>query len=220
MILPVRPHYLFDKVPFADRMVSIPVPLRQVGSPSLLETFLLIAVGKIIRPERIFEIGTFAGQTTRNLARNFPQAEVVTLDLDAKRSGLKQEGVLLPPKENRIVAIEGHSMNFNFSTWHGSCDLVFIDGGHDFATVKSDTENAWKLLRHPMRKITVSAQGVPQEPVAFAHGIVWHDYANPHFADVTKYLLERKEPIFHVLDTQLAVYLDEPANATKEEISK
>lgn len=195
MILPIRPHYLFDKVPLKHNMVTVPLPLRQAGSPSLLETYLLLAVGRIVQPQRIFEIGTFLGQTARNLARNFPEAEVLTLDVDAKRSGLKKDG--------RIVPLEGHSMNFDFSPWHGSCDLVFIDGGHDYATVKADTLNAMKLLRSAPPPVTVA---VPQ-------AIVWHDYANPQFADVTKYLLSRAGPILHVLETQIAVYFSYPVGS-------
>lgn len=191
-MLPCRPHYLFDQVAADDRMVSIPIPLRQVGTPNLLETFLLMAIGKIVKAKRIFEIGTFAGQTTRHLAANFPNAEILTLDLDATRSGLPRQGQgqLQNVRGDQITALQGHSMQFDFSPWYESCEMVFIDGGHDYETVKADTETAFKLVNAPRLKCA----------------IVWHDYENPRFPGLTKYLQERPEAILHVLDSQIAVY--------------
>ncbi len=176
MILPVRPHYIFDKT--AGSLVTIPIPERQVGSPSLLETFLIIGVGLIVEPDFIFEIGTFGGQTAKNLARHFI-IPVITLDLDQSRAGdLSEYGV---------TQKVGHSIQFDFSPWYGKCGLVFVDGGHDYDTVKSDTQNALKLL---------TPDGA----------IVWHDYGNILFPDVTRYLQELNLPILHVGDTQLAIY--------------
>ncbi len=189
MILPVRPHFLFDQVKEEDRLISIPLPERNSGSPSLLETYLLMAVGKIVRPKRIFEIGTYTGQTTRNLSRNFPEAEIFTLDLDPFHAEIPAASY---PSVTRMQA---HSMQFDFTPWYGTCGLVFVDGGHDYATVKADTETALKLLLAPH-------SSVPFGPSA----IVWHDYGNVQFPDVTKYLLSVNLSIHHVLDTQIAVF--------------
>lgn len=184
MLLPVRPHVIFGKVPPERQAVTIPIPsIRNSGSPTLLETYLLIAAGKIVQPERIFEIGTFLGLTTRNLARNFPEAWILTLDLDQSRAGLPRNG------EGRITALEGHSMQFDFGPYEASCDLVFVDGGHDYASVQADTVKAFDLIKQP-------------GPAA----IVWHDCGNSVCPGVAQALQERPEPIWHVDESQIAVY--------------
>lgn len=183
MILPVRPSFLFDQVK-EDRIVTMPFPARQSGSPSLLETFVLLAAGKIVKPKRIFEIGTFTGQTAFALNENFPDAEIFTLDLDPDHSDELLKGY---PEVKRL---QGHSMQFNFAHWYGTCDLVFIDGGHDYETVKADTGTASRLLRP-------------------AGAIVWHDFANPAYPGVKRYLEESGLPVFHVEDTQMAVYFSQ-----------
>jgi hypothetical protein len=44
MILPVRPHFIFDLIPPEARQAFIiPVPCRESGSPTMLEWALLIA---------------------------------------------------------------------------------------------------------------------------------------------------------------------------------
>lgn len=183
MILPVRPHFIFDQIN-EDRSVTIPIPERNAGSPSLLETYVLIAVGKIVKPKRIFEIGTFQGQTTRNLSANFPHAEVFTLDLDVSRTA----GITLS-EGAPVHRLLGHSMSFNFCPYFVSCELIFVDGGHDYETVKSDSQNALKLR----------CSGATS-------AIVWHDYGHPLFPGVTQALNELDLPILHVGDTQMCVY--------------
>jgi predicted O-methyltransferase YrrM len=59
---------------------------------STLETVILIAAMKIVNAERIFEIGTFTGSTTLNLALNLNGGKIFTLDLDeASAQNLAQD---------------------------------------------------------------------------------------------------------------------------------
>jgi predicted O-methyltransferase YrrM len=68
-----------------------------------------------------------------------------------------------------------------------SYDFILIDGGHDFATIKKDTENAFELAK--------------ENAV-----IVWHDYRSTIHGDVTKYLdsICNAHDIVHVQSTMLA----------------
>ena len=194
MILPVRPHFLFDLLlPDNQREeFIIPVPARSSDSPTILEQCLLIAAGRIagVEGERgVFEFGTYKGATALMLSANFgPQAHagawVRTLDLDPRQSdGLLTRGM-------GIERLQGHSVAFDFSPYYGTSALVFIDGGHDWPTVISDQQNALTLLpgSHP---------GV----------IVWHDYSDD-WPGVQKAVEEfaREGRVYHIEDTKLAVH--------------
>ncbi len=191
MLYPIRPHYLFGQVPPENLIVSLPIPaVRNSGSPTLLETFILLAAGRIVNPKRIFEIGTFRGLTTLILAANFPEADILTLDIDHSQSGLlDSDPNRTPPEYSQIIKLKGHSMQFDFEPYYGMIDLVFVDGGHDYDTVKADSETALKLI-NPAAK----------------SAIVWHDCGHPNCPGVAQALRERPEPIFHVEESQMAVY--------------
>ncbi len=179
---------IFSKVPPETPLITIPIPIvRNSGSPNLLETFLLLAAGRIVNPKRIFEIGTFRGLTTRILAANFPESAIYTLDLDQSHSVLPSR--LLPGNGRQIIPLEGHSMSFDFAAWEGTCGLVFVDGGHDYTTVAADTQQAFDMLQCP-------------GPSA----IVWHDCGNSQCPGVAQALQERPEAIYQVEESQIAIY--------------
>ena len=58
----------------------------------------------------------------------------------------------------KIQQLVGDSASFDFSPYHGTVDLVFVDGSHAYPYVRNDTEVAFQLLK--------SEGGT----------IVWHDY--------------------------------------------
>jgi predicted O-methyltransferase YrrM len=126
-------------------------------------------------PAHIFEIGTFDGRTTLNLAINSPESRIDTLDLpasdsarseapldrhevkyaDKPRSGARYIGT---DAEGRINQLYGDSGTFDFSSWYGKVDLIFIDGSHAYQYVINDSLHAIRMLS--------DSGGV----------IVWHDY--------------------------------------------
>ena len=73
----------------------------------------------------------------------------------------------------------------------GKFQMIFIDGNHKLRYVKSDTEKSFKMLA--------------QEPSC----IVWHDYRNPEFPELTSYIdsLADSKKIYHIEDTMLAFHL-------------
>ncbi|MBS4051240.1 MAG: class I SAM-dependent methyltransferase [Methylomonas sp.] len=126
----------------------------------------------------LFEIGTFDGRTTLNLAFSSPEnCKVFTLDLkkemlteynldngekryvDKESSGER----IKPYKDsNNLIAkkieqIYDDSATFDFSTFYDTCSLVFVDGSHVYDYVLSDSLNAIKMVNNG---------GV----------ILWHDY--------------------------------------------
>ena len=163
----IRPYKLFTLIeaPPSERVVQTALPSRRgAGGVNLLEMFLINAASRVVQAKRVFEIGTFLGNTTLNLALNIPDdGAVYSLDLDEQHAGdAKQDLADVPlteihltckssldfagsPVERKIKPVIGNSTTFDYSPWNGSIDLVFIDGGHDFATVKSDSENALEM---------------------------------------------------------------------------
>jgi len=126
----------------------------------------------------IFEIGTFDGRTTINLAfSSLSNCRVFTLDLKPEmetvyalengekhivEKGVSGERIERYQKSNASVATKihqlyGDSAHFDFSPYYNSCSLVFVDGSHAYDYVCSDTKEAIKLVKKG---------GI----------IIWHDY--------------------------------------------
>lgn len=58
---------------------------------------------------------------------------------------------------SHVTQLFGDTMTFDYSPWHGKVGLCFVDAGHSYEYVKSDTENAFRML-------------------ADDGTIVWHDF--------------------------------------------
>jgi predicted O-methyltransferase YrrM len=159
-----------------SRKIRFLEPEKRNGNirPSELAVLCHFAAG--CRPGRaLFEIGTFDGRTTLNLAANSPQNNpVYTLDLppdaDAQtKSSLDSGEVHLTkaasrprrfensPYARNITQLWGDSTKFDFTPYHGKCGLVFVDGSHAYDNVISDSRAALEM---------VAPGGV----------VVWHDY--------------------------------------------
>jgi hypothetical protein len=222
----IRPYRIFTLVdaPPSDRAAKVQIPPRRAaGGVTLLETFVMAASLRIVAAARVFEFGTFFGSTTLNLALNIPDnGEVFTLDLgedgasDAEqdpadvqftrthlesRNNLDFKGSAVSGK---ITMLTGDSTKFDFTRWVDSIDLVFIDGGHDLATVKSDTENALRIARKDLPSC-----------------ILWHDYQNADYPDLASYLekLSQRMEIFHIGDTMLCVWFNDPNGSIRSRLS-
>lgn len=179
------------------------------GNVNLTELAVLNGLCRTYRPKEIFEIGTFDGRTTLNLALN-SDANVHTLDLPAEELdssdvvGADRRYVEKPssgarftspphnalPCVKRIGQLLGDSAKFDFSPWHGKMDFVFVDGAHTHDFVVNDSQVALKLLN-------------PKGGV-----IVWHDYGVwPDVAKALQELTEEKPdlPLVNVKGTSLAV---------------
>jgi predicted O-methyltransferase YrrM len=166
---------------------------------------VLCAIGKLLDCRTIFEIGTYLGQTSWLLARNNPQASIFTLDLPGAEAarGLKDQltdpeyfvewnrGIRFrgTPEASRISQLFGDSATFDFSPYKGQMDLVFIDGSHSEAYVRSDTQAAFAML---------SERGT----------IVWDDYLYYPgiYRVVTELARKLDPPVFHIVGTRLAIY--------------
>ena len=180
------------------------------GNVSVEELCKLCLIVAWMRPRRILEIGTFNGMTTLQLALNAPDDCVVyTLDLPEgalaeglndidsvvarharDRFGTSTGSYFAARKDVRIRQLLGDSASFDYpGAIDGPVDVVFIDGAHDAAHKRIDTEAALSLL---------TPGGV----------ILWHNFADIVNPDVTAFLYELAEnyPVVHLKNTLLAIY--------------
>lgn len=178
--------------------VQIADPISVDGNTTTLEQYVFAALVERHRPKTLFEVGTFDGRTTLNLAVSAgPEAKLFTLDLppqqladtkldvhpedvkyiDKKESGARFKGT---PQEKQIEQLWGDSATFDFTPYAESIDFVFIDGSHAYDYVLNDSNRAWGMTH---------AGSV----------ILWHDYAN--WDDVTRALdhLRRTDARFESL---------------------
>jgi predicted O-methyltransferase YrrM len=99
----------------------------------------------------------------------------------------------LPERDRaRLTMLRGDSTNLDVAGkgYAGAFDLVFIDGGHDTATITSDTEKALEMI---------GGDGV----------VVWHDYNSSIHSDVTDFMagFSKDQLVLHVQSTMFAVLL-------------
>ena len=99
--------------------------------------------------------------------------------------------------------LAGNSVCFDFGPWSNSIDLVFVDGGHDLATVKADTDHSFEIAVKSKKSC-----------------ILWHDYHNADYPDLTAYLdeLSAKRRIYHIQDTMTCVWFNDPTGEISQRL--
>jgi hypothetical protein len=195
------------------------LPPIEIGSITLVDQVVLVLLAKIVKPRKIIEIGTYKGFTTRLFIENTPEdCDVVSIDLPKgltahlaetdersalssaeknddylrKRQEIDGEAYLASITEaqrKRLTLVKEDSTTINFNEAFQSAEMIFIDGGHEHQIVRSDTENAFGIVK----------RGV----------IVWHDYNSKIHGDVTEYLAEfsKSQVVFHVANSLVAFAL-------------
>ena len=205
-------------LPENENLVVDLVDSRQNYGEILPEEVVAICkLARSVQPKRIFEFGTFRGGTTLRLAAN-TEAEIFTFDLPPQGhpdfSDQRMDdpdldvypetpGVrfLNTPYAQRIHQIYGDSQAFDFSTYFGTMDFVFVDACHHFEFALRDSMNAFKMIRP-------------------GGTIVWHDYAEwaPGVMRALKTVCQRY-PLFHISGTSLVVYNGEKDVGAGDKIS-
>jgi hypothetical protein len=138
------------------------IDLDQInGNTTLLEQLVILSIAKHRKCKRVFELGTFDGKTSANIATNLGEdAEILTIDLPADQLdcaalpiGVHDVAFIVKGKiggkisrPDNIIQLYGDTARFDFSSWYGSCDLVFVDACHEYGYVLNDSKVALKLL--------------------------------------------------------------------------
>lgn len=188
-------------------------PPIEIGSITLVDQIVLLSLTELITPKSIVEVGTYLGYTTSLFAMN-TNSKIYSIDLpksdNTENLSFEKSKILIDGDHNddflrkkqfddgeiyikelstelqsKISLIKADSTKIDFSNEFSNCEFCFIDGGHETAIVKSDTENARACM----------SSGV----------IVWHDYGSNIHNDVTSYLKTQKDrKIFHVIGSLCA----------------
>lgn len=186
------------------------LPRPTGGGVTALESCLLVALLRAVRPASVFEFGTYLGDTTRLLARNFatPGGVVYTLDLDSIE-GVEFEGdgatlagrsMAAQPSFSgpgaKVVQLLGDSHALDPAPYENRIGLVFVDGNHALRYVERDSANALRMV-----------------PGSGPAAIVWHDYGNPEYPENTRYLdaLSERLPLMQIEETLLVLRLQDLA---------
>ncbi|MDD5103149.1 MAG: class I SAM-dependent methyltransferase [Candidatus Peribacteraceae bacterium] len=197
-------------LPLTDPRLGLGTPFTltyeaKKGNTSLLEEYVLLSLIRSCGVQSFFEFGTYLGQTSYLLAKNFPLLRIHTLDLPASEvdktsipiSAGERRYVEKPvigakflgtPEQERITQLTGDSATFDYSPFEQSMDCVFVDGCHDYDYVKNDTLHARRLIKE---------KGM----------ILWHDYLT--YESVSRFLNElgRELPLYHVPGTSFVIFL-------------
>ncbi len=205
----IRPHQLFNLVQtssYEARLVKIVLPDQR--APIMLDTAVLLALAKLVTPRIYFEFGTYLGVQLLNVIANLPlSARAYTLDLDDTSAGkakqhendrpltlehLKSQDKLAfahSSYESQVTRLYGDSNTFDFSPFVRRVDMIFVDGGHDLRTLRSDTENSFRMLS--------------DDHVAC---IAWHDYGNSIYPHLKQYIdgISETRDMFFVEESMVA----------------
>ena len=194
---------VFPGIESADVQMVRSFDREPLLSMSASEVVALGAMVRILKPERILEIGTFEGNTTVNLAANAPPgARVFTLDLPPDWGG--QFGLGVPDIHdnaavghhtgrqfkgsqyaNKVTQLWGDSAEFDWDEF-SPFDFILIDGCHTYEYAVADTRNALRVVR---------PGGV----------IVWHDYGMLEDVSLAVDEIAERMKVHAIRGTRLAV---------------
>jgi len=192
---------LLDLVPDFRETVS-PIAFLEGGSP-VLDLGLLKALARRVPDCRYFEIGSWRGESVANVAAVARECFALSLSDEAMLAGgwgqpFVDTARFFSQGLSNVTHLSHDSRTFDFTPYHGAVDLVFVDGDHTYEGVRSDTVNAFRLLRNDNSVI------------------VWHDYMRSPERDIDWNVLggildgcppEKRGRIFHVSNTLCAVYV-------------
>ncbi|HZQ70118.1 MAG TPA: class I SAM-dependent methyltransferase [Terriglobales bacterium] len=191
--------------------LTVPARFQSGGGTDAREILVLAAATKLVRPRRIFEIGTYNGRTTAVFIMNAPSnCQVYTLDLppqsNASSDYLASDAELVETRSTetflqrarlgrRYRQIYCNSMDLDAEIFRDSIELGFIDGAHTLEFVRNDTEKM---------AIMMAQRGL----------VFWHDYGGRgEFRPLSEYLESLPIEMYRVPGTSLAW-------TTAEEIKK
>jgi hypothetical protein len=196
-----------------DDEIKFFMPQAQVGgSISTIESIMPIKLMRVVNPGYIFEFGTYKGLTTRLLLSNLPtradikSERIYTLDLPsiegiqfqgsdidvAKEAiGFYRKYLDLLDKKHLVKQLLQDSLTLDTSQYLKKFQYIFIDGNHQIKYARSDTEKTFEMLA--------------EAPSC----IIWHDYGNPEFPELTNYIEELASSyrIYHLEETMLAFHV-------------
>ena len=205
---------LFPGISQARAVMQFAVPTQaSFGNMQPYELIVLSTLCNHLKPSLMLEFGTYDGLTTLHLAMNSPaEARVVTLDLhpdDPLRQQTTEDtfytrGVTVgahfqdTASARKIEQVYCDTTKFDQMPYRGQVDFLFVDAGHAYELVRSDSEKALEMVR---------PGGV----------ILWHDYHYTHDGVYTLLNgLAPSVPLKCVPNTTLVYHIGQPMGRRAE----
>ncbi len=201
--------YGIETLPYVDLLDLLPDGQESIhhytfleGTSKVTDIALIKALCRRSEDTDFLEIGTWRGETIVNAAEVSKHCVSVSLpDEDVK--AMRGENIanmqrMFSKGLSNVEHIHHDSKTFDFNSLDRKFDVIFIDGDHSYEGVRSDTENAFKLLKDEHSVI------------------IWHDFTkgfvNLRFQVIAAALdgcpdKEAREKVFRVSNTICGVYL-------------
>ena len=123
------------------------------GTSRTIDIAFLKSICKQFKDCNYLEIGSWRGESLLNVAEvatkctsiSLSKKEMMAMGIgeeEAQVQGLLSSGIA------NVRHIEANSLSFDFESLEEKFDVIFIDGDHSYEGVKSDTRNAFELLRN------------------------------------------------------------------------
>lgn len=203
---------ILDLFPAFDEIVE---PFSHLYGTSLpIDLAILKKLAKQFPNCEYLEIGSWRGESLANLSPNCSRCVSLSLsDNEMRAIGLNEKVISMQRFYSKalpnVTHLEGDSTKFDFSKI-GKFDLIFVDGDHRFEAVKSDTINAFNLLKDENSII------------------IWHDYTEQYehinwevFAGILDGTPGNKhDSIYHITNSLCAIYYPKEIKSSSYEYPK
>ena len=123
------------------------------GNSTIPDILFLSSLAKSFPNCDFLEFGTFRGETMSNVAKIAKECYSLSLsNAEMKAKGQSDDIInmtrMFTKDVPNLTNIEHNSLTYDYSKLEKKFDLIFIDADHSYDAVKSDTRNAFKLLKN------------------------------------------------------------------------
>ena len=178
------------------------------GSSLITDLALLRSMARSLPHCEYLEIGTWRGESIINVAKEAKHCTSINLSPDdIVKLGYEKEYAdlhsCLIKNVGNITQVYANSLSFDFASLNKKFDLIFVDGDHNYETVKSDSAKVFQLLQNDDSMI------------------VWHDCGfnpeTPRHSVIAGILdgvpAETHANIYHISNSICAVYTKKQVTA-------
>lgn len=221
-IVQIKPRVILKMVEeHIGRPVSmrLSIPSSEIGSVTMLEASLLVAMIKLTQPSVVLEFGTFMGYSTRIFAENVKQStRVVSVDLESSAEGLLEDELLSQ------VMVDG-SVNDKYLISQQAVS------GTPYLQALCASAASVELLKTDSKTLSLEAQNLQRtSSLVFVDGghdfetatsdslkalesakpsglVVWHDFGSELHPDVSRAVetVAAEYPVYSIASTMLAI---------------